>query len=88
MGFSAGTRLGPYNVVAPLGAGGLGEVWKGRDTRLDREITLTILPEKTFEDDERRARLERDIEWGPSSVKRTVPVLKVTGQARLSQSNG
>ena len=40
-----GTRLGPYEVVSPIGAGGMGEVYKARDTRLKREVALKILPE-------------------------------------------
>jgi len=42
---TAGTRLGPYEVLSPLGAGGMGEVWKARDTRLDREVAIKLLPE-------------------------------------------
>ena len=41
---AAGTRLGPYEVVAPIGAGGMGEVYRGTDTRLDRVVALKILP--------------------------------------------
>ncbi len=41
---SAGTRLGPYEVVSRVGAGGMGEVWKARDTRLDRSVAIKILP--------------------------------------------
>jgi len=44
MSISAGTRLGPYEVVAPLGAGGMGEVFKARDTRLDRSVSIKVPP--------------------------------------------
>ena len=44
MTISAGTRLGPYEVIAPLGAGGMGEVWHARDTRLDRSVAIKVLP--------------------------------------------
>ncbi len=45
MALTAGTRLGPYEVLSPLGAGGMGEVWRARDTRLDREVAIKLLPE-------------------------------------------
>ena len=60
MALSPGTRLGQYEVVALLGAGGMGEVWRARDTRLDRDVAIKVLPEKFFEDRERRERFERE----------------------------
>lgn len=42
----AGTKLGPYEIVSPLGVGGMGEVWKAHDTRLDRFVAVKVLPEE------------------------------------------
>jgi len=44
MALTSGTRLGPYETLAPLGAGGMGEVYRARDTRLDRSVAIKILP--------------------------------------------
>ncbi|HKB70622.1 MAG TPA: protein kinase [Thermoanaerobaculia bacterium] len=55
-----GTRLGPYEVLAPLGAGGMGEVYRARDTRLGREVAIKVLPEALARDPERIARFERE----------------------------
>ena len=60
MGLSAGTRLGPYEIQAPLGAGGMGEVYRARDTKLGREVAIKILPEVFTRDPERLARFERE----------------------------
>jgi len=57
---SAGSRAGPYEFVAPVGAGGMGEVWRARDTRLGRDVAIKVVPEKFFEDEERRQRFERE----------------------------
>ena len=60
MPLSAGTRLGPYEIVAPLGAGGMGEVYKARDTRLDRTVAIKILPETLAADPQFRDRFDRE----------------------------
>ena len=57
---AAGSRLGPYEVISALGAGGMGEVYRAKDTRVDRLVALKVLPEELFEDEDRRARFERE----------------------------
>ncbi|HJO38261.1 MAG: hypothetical protein QGF21_13520 [Vicinamibacterales bacterium] len=59
MPLAPGSRLGPYEVVGPIGAGGMGEVYRARDTKLERDIALKILPEAFVNDPERLARFER-----------------------------
>ena len=44
MSLTAGTKLGPYEIVAPIGAGGMGEVYRARDTNLDRDVAIKVLP--------------------------------------------
>jgi len=60
MTLAAGIRLGPYEIVAPLGAGGMGEVYRARDTRLQREVAVKVLPDGLARDSERRARFESE----------------------------
>jgi len=55
-----GTRLGPYEILAPLGAGGMGEVYRARDTRLDRTVAVKVLPAHLSENSEVRQRFERE----------------------------
>jgi Tol biopolymer transport system component len=57
---SAGARLGSYEIVSPLGAGGMGEVYRARDTKLDREVAIKVLPEKLGADAAALARFERE----------------------------
>jgi serine/threonine protein kinase len=57
---NAGTRLGPYEIVAPVGAGGMGEVFKARDIRLDRTVAIKILPALLTSEPGSRQRLERE----------------------------
>ncbi|MGZ8867152.1 MAG: protein kinase domain-containing protein [Thermoanaerobaculia bacterium] len=60
MPITPGTRLGPYEIVAPLGAGGMGEVWRGRDTRLDRSVAIKVLPSELSQNAQLKMRFERE----------------------------
>ena len=60
MTLEAGSKLGPYEIIEPLGAGGMGEVYRARDTRLEREVAIKVLPEHLSASPELRQRLERE----------------------------
>jgi len=60
MALASGTKLGPYEVQSPLGAGGMGEVYRARDTRLDREVAIKVLPSQLSQSPDLRARFERE----------------------------
>ena len=62
MALTAGTRLGPYEILAPIGAGGMGEVYRAKDTKLKREVALKVLPDSFARDPERMARFQREAE--------------------------
>jgi Tol biopolymer transport system component/predicted Ser/Thr protein kinase len=62
MPLSVGDKLGPYEILAPLGAGGMGEVYRAKDTRLKREVAVKVLPETFARDDGRVARFQREAE--------------------------
>src|SRR4051812_23749838 len=60
MSLAPGTRLGAYEIVALLGAGGMGEVYRARDSRLNRDVAIKILPEQFAADPDRLARFQRE----------------------------
>ena len=60
MALNSGTNLGPYQIQAPLGAGGMGEVYRARDVKLDRSVAIKVLPDGLAKDPERLARFERE----------------------------
>ena len=60
MALTPGTRLGPYEIQSPLGAGGMGEVWKARDTRLERTVAIKVLPPALASSPDLKARFERE----------------------------
>ena len=60
MSFLPGSRLGPYEVTAAIGAGGMGEVFRARDTKLNRDVAIKVLPAEFAQDQERVARFKRE----------------------------
>ncbi|MFI4943516.1 MAG: protein kinase, partial [Burkholderiales bacterium] len=60
MPLQTGSRLGPYELLAPIGAGGMGEVWRARDTKLGREVALKFLTQAVATDPDRLARFRRE----------------------------
>ena len=69
MALTSGTRLGPYEIESPLGAGGMGEVYLARDTRLQRTVAIKVLPEPLASDPDRQARFEARSPGGGGAVK-------------------
>ncbi len=60
MSLEPGTKIGPYEIVSPVGAGGMGEVYRAKDSRLGREVAVKILPQRLSQDESARARFERE----------------------------
>ncbi|HYN08676.1 MAG TPA: hypothetical protein VES67_14940 [Vicinamibacterales bacterium] len=96
MPLASGTRLGSYEIVVLLGAGGMGEVYRARDTKLDRDIALKILPDAFARDADRLARFERAsipqapsrwaIVGGSSTCPRTTPAVFTSLTSRRTVS--
>src|SRR5688500_6505798 len=83
MSIGPGARVGPYEVAAQIGAGGMGEVYRARDTKLDRDVAIKVLPPLFVADAERAARFEREA--------RTLAALNhpnIGGIYGLEESNG
>jgi len=78
---SAGTKLGPYEIVAPIGAGGMGEVYLARDTRLDREVAVKVLPKHLTSNEELRQRFEREARAISSLTHPSICTLHDVGSA-------
>jgi serine/threonine protein kinase len=81
MPLSTGMKLGPYEIRAPAGAGGMGEVYKAVDTRLDRTVAIKVLPDKLAANPESRQRLEREAR----SISKLSRVPSARGGASPSQ---
>jgi serine/threonine protein kinase len=80
----SGSRLGPYKILQSIGAGGMGEVYRARDTRLDREVAIKVLPEHLATDKRALARFDREAK-APSTVwVHSIPCVRArTGAASL-----
>ena len=81
MSLTPGTRLGPYEIVSPLGAGGMGEVYRARDTRLGRDVAIKVLPQHLSSNSEVRARFEREAKTVSSLNHPHICVLHDIGHA-------
>src|SRR5262245_40029261 len=82
-----GTRLGPYEIVAPLGAGGMGEVYKARDTRLDRTVAVKILPAALAADPQFRERFDREARAISQLTHPHICTLHDVGRLRVSDAS-
>ena len=88
MSLPPSTRLGPYEIVSPLGAGGMGEVYRARDTRLGREVAVKVLPEALTSAPEVRARFEREAPPARSHGRRALAWLGGGVRSRAGRRDG
>src|SRR5438552_14013049 len=79
MALKVGSKLGPYEIVAPLGAGGMGEVYRARDTRLERTVAIKVLPERFSKDTELKQRFEREAK---TIIRTSVPCTTLATRMR------
>jgi serine/threonine protein kinase len=73
MPLTPGTRLGSYDIAARIGVGGMGEVYRARDTNLGRDVAIKVLPDLFAHDPERLARFEREAQCSRRSITPTSP---------------
>ena len=88
MTLALGTRVGPYEILAPIGAGGMGEVYRARDTKLDREVAIKILPAALAQDPERLARFEREAKVLASLNHPNIAQIYGSGRSRAGDGAG
>jgi serine/threonine protein kinase len=81
MPFPSGASLGPYRILAPLGAGGMGEVYRAHDTTLGRDVAIKILPAATTDDPDRRTRLQREARAAASLNHPNICTIHEVGEA-------
>ena len=84
MALAAGEKLGPYEILSPIGAGGMGEVWRGRDTRLGRDVAIKVLPADLSSDPERLRRFEREARAASSLNHPNIVTIHEVGREGLS----
>ena len=80
MTITPATRLGVYEITAPLGEGGMGQVWRARDTKLDRDVAIKVLPEAFANDADRLARFTREAKWQVSTAEGAAPRWRADGK--------
>jgi serine/threonine protein kinase len=79
---AARTRLGPYEIIAPIGAGGMGEVYRAKDTRLDRHVAVKVLPARSVGDAQAEARFGV-FAWSPNGTRLAVVRTNISGDIVL-----
>src|SRR5512141_1035787 len=84
MSQAPGTRLGPYEILAPLGAGGMGEVYRARDSRLAREVAIKVLPADLASDAERMNRFAQEARMASSLNHPNIVTVYDVGQAGVT----
>ncbi len=85
MALTPGSKLGPYEIQSPLGAGGMGEVYRARDTRLDRAVAIKILPAHLSDNPEAKQRFDReDGLFRPSTIRISAPCTRPAPRKHFS----